>query len=400
MEGTKKNRTRAWERWLEFVQFIGLRGHEHLEIFSRVQKHELLLAFCTFIRECQFKTSRSKRLACGSVRDTIGNVSQAFKSLGLADPRYDVDNEVCFRLRQTFRGYENQDPAKKHQKAIPMSVVKLLVRLARHSQDARSMAIAELVELAIFYAMRSCEYSKTCSNEESKRTKILRVRNFTFFYRNVMLTFEDPRLQIADFMLVEFENQKNLEKNERVGMYRSESVELCPVRAGLRLTTRLRSMPGSDNPLDRKVNLFLNKKGTKCEISSYVIRSKLRSAVTAMGEKRLGFTANDIGCHSIRSGGAMAMCLGKVPSYTIMIIGRWKSTAFLDYIRKQVAEFSMDISSLMVTHGDFFTTPDLKMNRGDNDSPVIREESVDGRSIHRGFFRPVNADMLETSACP
>ena len=97
----------------------------------------------------------------------------------------------------------------------------------------------------------------------------------------------------------------------------------------------------------------------------------------------------------------MAMCLAKVSPYTIMIIGRWKSTAFLDYIRKQVAEFSMDISTLMVTHGDFFTTPDLAINRDEhNSSPSIREVGFDGSSTHRGFFKPVNADLLDTTICP
>jgi hypothetical protein len=60
----------------------------------------------------------------------------------------------------------------------------------------------------------------------------------------------------------------------------------------------------------------------------------------------------------------------------------------------------MDIFQLMVTHGDFFTIPDLKVNRGPQDSPVARDDGVDDRSIHRGFFRPVNADILCTSVCP
>ena len=53
----------------------------------------------------------------------------------------------------------------------------------------------------------------------------------------------------------------------------------------------------------------------------------------------------------------MAMKLAGVSEYTIMIIGRSKSLAFLDYIRKQVAEFSFDVSDRMLEHGEFFTTP-------------------------------------------
>ena len=305
---------------------------------------------------------------------------------------------MCFRLKQLFRGYNSQDPKKRHQKAIPLSVLKLAIRLAQHSNDPKSIAIAEEIEIAIFFAMRSCEYTKTCSTEESRRTKILRLRNFTFFYQNIMLSHDDPRIPLANFMLLEFEMQKNDEKNEKVGMYKSNSA-LCPVSAGLRLVRRIRDMPGDDDPLDRPMNLYLDKTGTRRFISSHMVRTKLRSAVTAIGEKRLGLTADDIGCHSIRSGGAMAMKLAKVSSYTIMIIGRWKSTAFLDYIRKQVAEFAMDISSLMVDHGDFFTTPELSINRT-SDSPKDGIEKIDGRTNHRGFFRPVEVDDLDTAACP
>ena len=159
-------------------------------------------------------------------------------------------------------------------------------------------------------------------------------------------------------------------------------------------------MPGDDNPIDRPVNLYLDKSGKRRFVSSHMIRTKLRSAVAAMGEKRLGFTADDIGCHSIRSGGGMAMKLAKVSSYTIMIVGRWKSTAFLAYIRKQVAEFSMDISSLMITHGNFFTTPDIPINTHPQDSPMDHTKRIDGRTIHRGFFRPVEMDPLKEAAYP
>ena len=39
----------------------------------------------------------------------------------------------------------------------------------------------------------------------------------------------------------------------------------------------------------------------------------------------------------------MAMYLGKCPVYTIMMIGRWSSDAFLGYIRKQVEELSHNV---------------------------------------------------------
>jgi hypothetical protein len=44
----------------------------------------------------------------------------------------------------------------------------------------------------------------------------------------------------------------------------------------------------------------------------------------------------------------MAMYLASVPVYTIMLIGRWSSDAFLCYIRKQVKLFSKHVAKQML----------------------------------------------------
>ena len=44
----------------------------------------------------------------------------------------------------------------------------------------------------------------------------------------------------------------------------------------------------------------------------------------------------------------MAMYLAGVPVFLIMLIGRWSSTSFLKYIRKQVQEFLQGISLKMI----------------------------------------------------
>jgi hypothetical protein len=53
----------------------------------------------------------------------------------------------------------------------------------------------------------------------------------------------------------------------------------------------------------------------------------------------------------------MAMYLNGVPVIMIMMLGRWSRDAFLRYIRKQVKEFSTDISTKMIQNENFFTVP-------------------------------------------
>ena len=71
----------------------------------------------------------------------------------------------------------------------------------------------------------------------------------------------------------------------------------------------------------------------------------------------LGFTSDNIGTHSVRSSLAMMMYLAKEQIYTIMLIGRWSSDAFLAYIEKQMKEFTRGVSSRMLQHDTFYNTP-------------------------------------------
>ena len=83
-------------------------------------------------------------------------------------------------------------------------------------------------------------------------------------------------------------------------------------------------------------------------ITSGQVVNALRDVVGAIGEACLGIAKHEVGTHSLRSGAAMAMYLGECPVYTIMLLGRWSSDAFLRYIRKQVLEFSHNVSKRML----------------------------------------------------
>ena len=74
----------------------------------------------------------------------------------------------------------------------------------------------------------------------------------------------------------------------------------------------------------------------------------------AIGEGVLGFTSEDVGLHSICSGGAMSMFLSGVHEIVIKRIGCWSSKAFLEYIRKQVYTFSVGVSDKMLKNESFF----------------------------------------------
>lgn len=92
-----------------------------------------------------------------------------------------------------------------------------------------------------------------------------------------------------------------------------------------------------------------------------------------------------IGTHSNRSAVAMAMYLTGIPTYTIMLVGRWSSDAFLLYIRKQVQEFTRGVSNHMINTSSFYTIPneaanpeDLRIHR--NSQNIATRALQNGRS--------------------
>jgi hypothetical protein len=105
----------------------------------------------------------------------------------------------------------------------------------------------------------------------------------------------------------------------------------------------------------------------------------LRVAVGGIGEIRLGIKKEDIGTHSIRSGAAMAMYLGECPVFMIMLIGRWISNAFLQYIRKQVMKFSQNVAKKMLTCQNFRHIPDIH-TRVAPDDPRIRNHPENAKT--------------------
>ncbi len=95
------------------------------------------------------------------------------------------------------------------------------------------------------------------------------------------------------------------------------------------------------------------------KITSSQVLLRLRTAAWSVRSARLGFEPNEIGMHYFRTGAAMKMYLVRVLVYTIMLIGRWSSDAFLHYIWKQVEQLSSHVVKQMLTFRSFCMIPEL-----------------------------------------
>jgi len=162
---------------------------------------------------------------------------------------------------------------------------------------------------------------------------------------------------------------------------------LCPVKAWAYTVRRLRIIPGHTS--STTVDTFYDPiTGSLSRFTAAALLLLYRAIAKAMGPDELGFTEDDIGTHSNRSSAAMNMYLNGIPVYTIMLLGRWSSDAFLLYIRKQAQELSRGVSSSMINTPSFFTIPDENCNPEDprtrnNINNIAPSQFTNGRSNTR-----------------
>jgi hypothetical protein len=290
-------------------------------------------------------------------------------------------------MRQ-IKGMKNTDPSPTPQKALPVSVYREIHRTAQKATTESLLAttVADLMTIAFFWCMRSCEYS-TVTGE--RKTKLLCFRNIRLFCKNNLpIPIDSPKIREAHSVSITFEFQKKEVRDDTISHQRSDdTIEggfMCPVKACISLLLRAKAFPISHlQLLDTSINtIFLSDKPHL--ITSEVFLDTIRRTVKNMGKQRLGFGPEEVGTHSNRSGGAMSMFLSGTPVYSIMLIGRWSSDAFMRYIRKQVLAASHGISKKMLTYEDFFTVPDFVHNAADGDLRTRNRNNLASTTLFNG----------------
>jgi hypothetical protein len=202
---------------------------------------------------------------------------------------------------------------------------------------------ASLIIGGYFFAMRACEFCKT---GRQGRTRRLTVENLTFRDEaSGVVSHTDPNLDTkAMFVTICFVNQKNGTKMEKRSQRRSGVPGLCPVAAWVEVIEHLRDdFDTSDRIAWGRTPVCAFAEGdTPFEVRSENVMELLRhTCLHFEGRDKYGIAPEEVGTRSIRSGAAMALSLQKGNSdRKIMMLGRWKSLAFLSYIRPQVLEWA------------------------------------------------------------
>jgi hypothetical protein len=216
--------------------------------------------------------------------------------------------------------------------------------------------------------MRSCKYSDVSGE---RRTKTLCIRNSRFHKKNALIPNESREIFKESSVSLTFEWQKKETRDDIITHQKSNDKIghkiMCSVRAAAELVRYLYNCKIPRNDIQNITLNSIMSKGKLCTIPSTLILDRIRSAFPSLGKGKLGFTENKVGTYSNRSRGAMGMFLASTPVYSIMLIGRWSSDAFMCYIQKQVLEISHRVSRKMITYEEFYPIPDFVHNTADGD---------------------------------
>ena len=363
-KGTHQKHDRSWRCWLDFLQRIDFPNDPYLEGIIPNERLRLCGAFMHAVRRGDFGKAS---VSGGTARTAVEHVAAKFTSSGRDSPILDTRGKVHTHIDRQTKGYKKDDPSTKHQKALPPVVFKHRLHMATHP---REQARAWLMCGALFFAKRSCEYTYVGSGE--RKTRPVRPRDVVFRNGAQVVPHGSPHLHLAESVSIDFGHQKSNIRDETVTQDNNGKSDLNPVPLIANTIRRLRSYPGYSD----KWEIFTYYDGkTFSRITSTEVLVDLKCSVDAIGVEVLGFTSDDIGTHSVRASLAMMMCLAREQVYTIMLVGRWSSDAFLAYIEKQVKEFTRGVSSRMLQNDTFYNVPLADAPRSTNQNR--------GRSHHR-----------------
>ena len=189
------------------------------------------------------------------------------------------------------------------------------------------------------------------------RKRIRQKGGIRFYRKRGEISHDSGILHLAYKVSPIFRTQKNGVKNATVTQWRTTTT-LCPVHIWAEIIIRLDSY--SRTTSDTPVNTVWVERH-KTTATSKMTTNSLRAGTLYFGEDRLGFSHKEVGTHSKWSGFTMELYLAKMHPETIMIMGRWASSAFLRYIRIQVSDLSKGISTLMTNNHAFYTIPEIEV---------------------------------------
>ncbi|KAI2489506.1 hypothetical protein MHU86_25083 [Fragilaria crotonensis] len=182
-------------------------GEPFLQGLGREAKAETFACFAAALRDGRLRSRQPQEAGngplSGSIRATLDSVAQAFRLNKFESPIHDAAGRLDPLLALQLKRYADEDPGPTPQQALPLEVIRKVRSWARNETD---IAIGQLVVVAFFFAMRSCEYSDVGSR---RTTSVIRVDDVRFRQKGQDLqTTDRGQLENADTVSITFRRQR------------------------------------------------------------------------------------------------------------------------------------------------------------------------------------------------
>ena len=161
-----------WKLYLERCQIQS----PFLDNFTYDERISLLSGFTSAVRRNLFGPTKKPILAGCTVKAALNNLCSAFRANLRPNPVLEASGERSLALTRQIRSYIQADPATKHQKCLPKEVFE---KLYNNRSTPIIEAMGELLSIALFFGMRSCEYVAVTG---SQKTKLLYLADVRFFH--------------------------------------------------------------------------------------------------------------------------------------------------------------------------------------------------------------------------
>ena len=217
-------------------------------------------------------------------------------------------------------------------------------------------ATNELVAGALFFGMRSCEYSYV-PRAQKRVTKLLQLEDLHFYNANKeLLDQQDQRLEgHAHTMTIMFQNQKNRHQMQVIPVSKLKN-KSCPIKIWSKIVKRMWSYIDTSHKTTISTVKITRRPGTFVR-TKLDIETRLKTIIKFIGETKLGIKVNCMGCHSIRATLATILQLTEEKETNIQQGGLWRSHCYKGYMRNNILNGDNMISTNISnkTTGNFFT---------------------------------------------
>jgi hypothetical protein len=304
----------------------------------------VLVSFAQHVRSGGV-SRRKQHVFAQMVQVSLRAITTRFELDGEQSPVVTPQGKYHKKISQLLEGYKQKDPSPKFQIAVPLTVPAFMHTFSRSGTE-KQKAVDDMALIAFYYLLRVGEYTLSRTGTTTL-TQAFRLQDITLWDNTTIMDYSLPLATVlhrCTTATLRISNQKNGKRNQAIH-HEAQHCDTCPAKALVRRIKHIHSH--TSNPKTIVSTYFPNGSRTGKLMRGSDINCALKAAVTKLDMKQHGFQMAQISSHSLRAGGAMALHLINVPTHTIRKMGCWSSNTFLDYIHKQIAVFSLGLSTAM-----------------------------------------------------